>query len=192
MPRRRNAGAGKQHKAAQARSVASRRGAAFEKALEAQHAAYDQQGLAFIRHSPPKFRVTGQAGARCSGFFEGAGDGDYTGWAVVEGRTVGLHFDAKVIGKDSDLWSFARLCHNKRAATPDQALAFDACLRCGGVAFVLLAWPLVTVLVPWADLREAWWRWYREGGAPASLSMQGALDMGQKCRSRARWLEAMP
>jgi recombination protein U len=144
-------------------------GKPFEAKLDVLHKWYNGQGVCSVFRTPPPMRIVsalpstrqkpGPPQFRCE--FVGDGPPDY----VAQANGVSFMFDAKMTEHPSR-WSFNDLPEH-------QARRFDAHMKHGGVAFVLVELGFKQWLLPWTHLGPLWWAWSSVAGraAPGTASV---------------------
>ena len=175
-----------------AQSKRKRSGESLQRDVDKYHAGLRDLGV-HVYPVPPEFRVMGTSGktGRHTGFFVGAGPCDYGG--TVDG--VPIHFDVKRCTEER--FDFSRLVHvNRRTKErdPSQARHLDACLSAGGAPFLFVQWTsggtITPVVLPWFEIKGAFWHWFEHGGRPASVPRSEALALGYRCNGLVSWVPA--
>lgn len=130
------------------------RGAGFEGLLTDLHYLYEKQGRCSVFRTPPSMKILSALRGKPGQFiccYAGSGPPDFI--AQAEGRS--FIFEAKSCGGTS--WSFDEMPIH-------QAERFDAHVKHGAIAFVLVLIEGRVYLMPWATLGPRWWAWHRTIG----------------------------
>lgn len=151
-----------------------KRGAGLETTLQLVHQRYRRDRLALVFHAHPEAKYLSD-GIR----FVSKGPPDFVGFTYPDGR--GVIFDAKETAKSS--FPF-------RSLAPHQARDLEAGFLCGARSFLLLHYTRARryAVLPWALLRDDWWRWHEEGGRPASIPKDDGRHL---LVSKGDWIEVL-
>lgn len=177
---------------AQATKRKSTIGEQWEATLESNHKRYWRLGTAMVhkRHPPmtilrreakPRFRRDRSAGLLCTAEITGKAPPDYSG-ILAAGRSVVLEAKAT----EHTRWAFSNL-------KPHQAQELTMSHDMGAVVFVALLLGTEAWVLPWAALKERWYRWHRGEAArgQASVGSEDCEEIGIRMERPGDWLEPL-